>query len=105
MGNIFSYADDTAIVFTAKTWDKLKSRTEAELARIATWLNIHLLSLNVKKTNFICFSKYDSGQPPPDYRLRIHQCGTNSVVPCPCPYIQKATSTRYLGVMLDQRLS
>lgn len=103
-GSIYTYADDTAIVYAAENWEKLKSITEAGLVKIAIWLNTHLLSLNVKKSNYVCFSKYDSGQPSLDFRINVHQC-EKSMNSCSCSELKKVTCIKYLGVMLDQRLS
>jgi hypothetical protein len=104
-GRIFSYADDTAIVFTAGNWEHLKSRAEVGLARVADWLNIHLLSLNLQKTNYICFTKYNNSQPLLDFKIVVHRCDQNSTMTCSCTELEKIASTKYLGVMLDQRLS
>lgn len=50
---ILSYADDTAIIFTAKTWDKVRLKAERGLARVGNWLSENLLTLNTQKSNYI----------------------------------------------------
>lgn len=103
-GTVFTYADDTAVVFSGDTWEEVRRAAELGLARIARWLQTNLLTLNTAKTNFICFSKYNSSQPESDFSIRIHNCG-NTLATCSCPSIHKAKHTRYLGVTVDQRLT
>lgn len=103
-GQIFSYADDTAIVFIGDSWDDVHKCAEAGLTRIARWLNFNLLTLNTQKTNYICFSIYNSSQPDKDLSLKIHSC-TDPKTTCSCPIIEKVYKTKYLGVIVDQRLS
>lgn len=103
--HIFSYADDTAIVFSGKSWDSVGRIAERGLSIIASWLDHNLLTLNVSKTNYICFSIYNSSQPTQDLQIKIHTCSEPSNNTCTCLKISKVSSTKYLGVMLDQRLS
>lgn len=100
---IVSYADDTALVFSNVTWDLTRINAEAGLSTVARWLNSNLLTLNASKTNYICFAKYDRTQPPDDFDIKIHCC-TNQQN-CNCPSISKISKTKYLGVIIDQRLS
>lgn len=105
-GQIFSYADDTAIVFTGSSWGKVRKTTEEGLARVAVWLSGNLLTLNASKTNYICFAPYISSQPGTDFEIRIHKCNDpNPNTVCSCPMIDKVSHTKYLGVLVDQRLS
>lgn len=102
---VFSYADDTAVVFTGKSWDEVKTRTELGLAEIASWLNSNLLTLNTNKTNYICFSIIDRTQPKGQYIVKVHVCGNTTNANCDCATITKVTKTKYLGVVIDQKLS
>lgn len=104
--NIFSYADDTAVVFSADSWEQVKEIAEMGLAHISRWLSNNLLTLNTAKTNYVCFSIYDSNQPTYDLGIRIHSCNTIAGdTNCRCPLIQRVEQTKYLGVYVDQRLS
>lgn len=107
LGNasVISYADDTALIFYAATWNKLQSVTEKGLATVCCWLRDNLLTLNNDKTNFICFSKCISSQPTSNFVIKIHCCEPGQRDPCTCPHIGKLSSTKYLGVIIDQRLS
>lgn len=104
-GQIFSYADDTAIVFSGHSWDAVKSVAEPGLSEIARWLNSNLLTLNTAKTNYICFSHDVRTQPNEEFQLKIHGCADSSNHSCSCPVIQKVACIKYLGIMVDQRLS
>lgn len=103
---IISYADDTAVIFTGASWEEVKAEAELGLAEIATWLQQNLLTLNVSKTNYVCFSIYNNGQPQNDFNIKIHGCARNvDVNSCDCLPIAKVSQVKYLGVYVDQRLS
>lgn len=104
-GRILSYADDTAIIFTGKTWEKVKLEAERGLAKVSQWLNENLLTLNTQKTQYICFGPYVNSQPTTSYEIKIHSCCTLLSSACNCPTIQKVTRVKYLGIIVDQRLS
>ena len=48
-GEIIAYADDTALLITAKNWQEVKVKMEKDMRRIVNWLNKHNLKLNIKK--------------------------------------------------------
>lgn len=100
---VFSYADDTAVVFTGNSWSEVALLAEAGMTQIAKWLQNNLLSLNTAKTNYICFSISNRTQPKPDFKIKVHTCDDSSK--CQCPSIVRLTETKYLGVVVDQRLS
>ena len=101
-GQIFCYADDTAIVFSGQSWHEVQMKAEIGLSKVANWLNTNLLTLNIDKTNFICYALYKRSQPNENFNLRIHGCTTQSGCRCPC--IKRVDCIKYLGVMIDQRL-
>lgn len=106
-GHIFSYADDTVILFEGKTWEDTFTSADLGLRGVYSWLKNNLLTLNISKTNYICFSKYLSTQPHSDLEIKIHNnCNkTISSLNCNCMKIKRVPSTKYLGLILDQRLS
>jgi len=92
-GDIISYADDTVVVCSADTWEKVKIKTEQELDKVSKWLNVNHLTLNVQKTKFVAFSVFADQQP--DYKkINISQNST----------IEKTNVIKYLGIMIDQHL-
>ncbi|KAJ8726971.1 hypothetical protein PYW08_015368 [Mythimna loreyi] len=101
---IFSYADDTAVVFSGDNWYDVKLKAELGMIQIANWLRDNLLSLNTTKTNYICFSISNHSQDEP-LNIKIHTCNTTSDKNCKCPIIEKVSQTKYLGIIIDQKLS
>lgn len=102
---VISYADDTAVVFSGNSWDDVKTNAEKGLAQIATWLNSNMLTLNVSKTYYICFSIYQTTKQTEDLDIKTHVCGDTGNTQCSCTCIRQVTQTKYLGVIVDQRLS
>lgn len=101
---VFSYADDTAMVITGNSWDSIQRDAESALATTALWLRKNLLSLNTSKTYFMCSTINIRTQPRPGYSLKIHNC--HSIANnCNCPTINKVDTAKYLGIMIDERLS
>lgn len=102
-GHVISYADDTAVVFEGATWEEAHSTAEAGMRKVSMWLNTNLLTLNTSKTNYMCFSINNRTQPLHS-NIKIHNCN-NLQDNCLCPSIEKVTSTKYLGVIIDHKLS
>ena len=102
-GSIYSYADDTSIVVSSSTWEDTKITAENCLLQIQNHLDDNLLSLNLQKTHYICFSPTKRGSPPPSFCLQYHNssCDKN---PCDCPKMDQIVSTKYLGVQIDKFL-
>ncbi|KOB51835.1 putative RNA-directed DNA polymerase, partial [Operophtera brumata] len=56
------------------------------------------------KTDYICFTIYNRTQPDPVFNIKIHKCDLISQY-CDCSEIKKVENTKYLGVIIDQRLT
>jgi hypothetical protein len=104
-GKVFSYADDTAIVFNGRSWNSVFDVAERGLRMIAKWLRSAFLTLNIAKTNFICFAINKRSLPPHNLKLKLHYCDSSNTINCGCDEIECVKSTKYLGVVLDHRLS
>ncbi|CAH2086476.1 unnamed protein product [Euphydryas editha] len=102
---IFSYADDTALVFTGESWDEVKAVAENGLRLVADWLRCNLLTLNTSKTNYMCFTVTNRTQPDCNFNIKIHNNHHPDDISCTCPSIERVFATKYLGVMVDHRLS
>ena len=63
-----------------------------ELKNTVEWLNINRLSLNINKTNFLVFSLKKKQMS--NLKLNIHNQN-----------IQKVNATKFLGVIIDDKLS
>lgn len=103
--DIICYADDTAIVFKESNWNEVLKSAEKGMSMVAQWLRSNLLTLNAKKTKFICFHKTRASAPPNTTKtLIVHTCG-NVSGSCNCESICKTDSIKYLGVILDHMLN
>lgn len=102
-GSIISYADDTAIVFTANSWEQVYEKAEKGLSVVQRWLDFNLLTLNANKTKFLTFSISRAQQPVKNI-LQIHHLTCNRNENCTCVIIHKEKTIKYLGVIIDQHL-
>lgn len=101
---IICYADDTVILFYGNDWNSVFSHTEHGLAQVAQWLQRNLLTLNVKKTNYLCFHMTQASAPPISPDIKIHSC-SDATESCNCASISRVQYIRYLGVIVDQNLN
>ena len=104
-GKVISYADDTALIFTGKNFNEARQNSEKGLQIIFKWLNNNLLTLNLDKTVFLTFSSYDNAVAN-RVNLKIHHsdCPSNDH-PCNCYNINKVSSVKYLGIIVDHHLN
>lgn len=93
-GLVISYADDTVVVFRAKSWNDLRDRTEIGISKIRNWLDSFKLSLNVDKTKYIAFSLTAANRPPFSH---ISANGFEKE-------IKEVSSIKYLGIIIDKNL-
>jgi hypothetical protein len=102
---IISFADDTIVTFTGSTWEEVKDLAMEGLKTIKSWLDIHKLTLNHKKSSFIAFSP-TAGSKPTNLNLQIHDlsCRLPAPASCQCPTLHCVDQARYLGVIIDSHL-
>lgn len=109
--DLLMFADDTVVVFHDKTWDSLKYITEEGLRYISSWLEDSLLTLNIEKTKYLSFRISNATNPPPSYSIQIHTYPCNrhynplSCNQTNCPVLEKVSSIKYLGVVVDDKLN
>ena len=89
------FADDTNLFYSHQNINDLFSTVNSELECINQWFKANKLSLNIKKTKYTLFHKKSaknkiSGIPD----LKIGSKNT-----------EKTSSIKFLGVMLDERIS
>lgn len=107
-GSIIGFADDTCLLFNATNWEETVNNAELGLSIINKWLNANSLSLNYNKTKFITFSATITGQPQDLHHLILHSANCNRATTaqtCSCRRINRVHNIRYLGVLIDFRLS
>ena len=104
-GKLISYADDTALIFSGKSFKDAKINAEKGLRTVYEWLNNNMLTLNLDKTVFISFSFYDNIASD-NVTLQMHDplC-TLSDNSCSCYNLAKCYVTKYLGVLIDNHLN
>lgn len=93
-GKIIAYADDTIVIFAAKTWEDVKQKLILGLNKIKLFFDSHKLSLNIKKSNYMAFSISEAKRP-----------NFNSIliddhkIP-----LKEVDNIKYLGIMIDKHL-
>lgn len=104
---VITFADDTALVFNAASWDEVADVTQRGLARVAYWLQRNLLTLNTSKTKYLAFRISERTAPSLSLQVKIHVCRDNSdyKVNCDCAEIEQVQGIKYLGVIIDNHLN
>lgn len=103
-GKILTFADDTALFFSGKTWDEVYIAAQNGFDRICAWLRYNILTLNIDKTKYVAFGLKSNLLPPTSLTITAHTC-TASTSECSCPPLDRTDHIRYLGVIIDQKLS
>lgn len=93
-GQIVSYADDTALIFSGRTWNEAKSMAIENLEKIKLWLDSNMLSCNIKKTKFITFTIYNKYQPD----IKELKLNNGDIK------IESVEKIKYLGIIIDKNV-
>lgn len=107
--NLIMFADDTVLLFHAKTWELLKKITEDGLAMATSWFEDNLLSLNATKSKVVCFSKTKASSPDRNFKIIMHnfpcnRLSSNYLSNCSCQDMIRVTHIKYLGIEIDENL-
>lgn len=101
-GKIFSYADDTSLVYHDSSKTKIMQNIKEDMLKVSRWFDAHQLFLNLKKTNFVTFGYKTNTSIPEGIKIHVSfSCGEQ----CSCPIISQSNTVRYLGVVIDPRLN
>ena len=87
------FADDTCLFLSHQKSEILQEILLRELPKVCDWLTANKLSLNVKKTNLIVFK---NKKAPLNNEINIQINGQK---------IEQVTSAKYLGIIIDHKLS
>ena len=87
------FADDSNMFLSGKNPDNLITLMNGEMIKMVDWLNLNKLSLNLKKTHFMLFTKKN------DKFKVTNKLLINNVI------IDQAEKTKFLGVIIDPHLS
>jgi hypothetical protein len=103
-GQLFLFADDTALVSYGRDWNEVYARAASDLAKVKNWFDHNVLTVNVDKTKCLpIYFRSDSG--PGQRVLKIHSCGDLQSSDCGCGVIEQVAQYKYLGVIVDHKLS
>ena len=86
------FADDTNLFKSGSNFSDMQDELNTELSKISTWLKTNKLSLNIGKTRFMLFTN----KKRMDHDLNIMTDGTK---------IEEVNKTKFLGVIIDNKLS
>ena len=85
------FADDSNLFMSGENIDQTLNIMNCELDKITTWLNTNKLSLNVGKSNVMIFSQ---SRLSPKVNVKINNIS-----------IKRVYETKFLGVIIDSKLS
>ena len=88
----YLFADDTNIFFQSPNLDMIQKTVNRELKKLSLWLNANRLALNITKTNFVIFAA--KNKPLKNVTLTLNKKA-----------IQQTEYVKYLGVLIDSRLT
>ena len=89
------YADDAALLISAKTLNKLNKKVNKEARLFFNWLTANKLTLNYKKTKYmIITNKHYNLKFRRKFRLNINKNN-----------IKQVENFKYLGIILDNKLT
>ena len=86
------FADDTNLFSSGLDATGIQDGVNHDLAIITEWLEANKLSLNIKNTHYMCFSAKNKVKP--DISLKIDG-----------EIIAEVTSSKFLGVIIDDKLN
>ncbi len=90
--NFILFADDTNLFYSYDNFAQLQNTVNNELSKLSEWFRANKLSLNVVKTHYMLFGYKPI---PKTLKLNINLDGKD---------IEKADSTKFLGVFFDDKL-
>ena len=87
------FADDTNLFHSSRSLLDIETTVRSELELVYKWLCCNQLSLNVEKSNYVIFH---APQKKTTYQvnLSLHNCS-----------LKQESSTKYLGVLIDENLN
>lgn len=108
-GNLTSFADDTAISYSEKSWDAIKVAMNKDLEALQWWFSKNKMLLSSEKTKYINFNlKRDVDFDGPIY-YKCVEClclgNPNNCVRKKCAIVERAKNLKYLGIIVDSEVS
>ena len=91
--NFFLFADDTTVFYSDKTNPETGNILNTELNKVSDWLASNKLSLNIAKSNFLHIS-LNKAKNKKTINIQINSVPVN-----------EKTATKYLGTLIDNKLT
>ena len=88
------YADDANIIVTGNNMDEILEKVNRLIPDLVHWVDSNGLALNLKKTNYMIFTKQRNNNTANRLELSING------IP-----IERKTEARFLGVIIDEKLT
>ncbi|KAL1446476.1 hypothetical protein WDU94_008920 [Cyamophila willieti] len=101
-GKVFTFADDTLLVYIGNNWEGLHDQASLDLNKIHRWFKTMSLHINTNKTSYMTISLNNSGQPTHS-QITIHTCQSQST--CTCNALKQVDRFRYLGLEIDKHFT
>ncbi|KAG8315476.1 hypothetical protein J6590_069723 [Homalodisca vitripennis] len=99
-GQIFLYADDTALLFEGESWEEVRDVAERGLLTVKRWFDQCRLTVNIAKTKCMPISIRADGDPFV-FNLRLNTCGgQDGCVLCEC--IDRKQSRKPISTCLEE---
>jgi len=105
-GRLYIYADDKVIVVAHKDFVQAEALAQSDYNTLLRWAHDKKLTINTRKTivmNFHSSHNIPVRQP----HIRSHDCNclkNNLELNCTCSLLTVVKETKYLGVMIDNKL-
>lgn len=100
-GRLYSFADDTSILFSAKTKTELINKINYDLKSLTVWFWEHKLHPNLNKTKIVSFGFQNINLHK---TIKLH-LNPFCKVSCNCLFLDQVSEIKYLGITLDEKLS
>lgn len=101
-GAITAFADDMALTYEHHSKNLVVAQINNDLRKIKDWLNYHNMILSTK-TKFMLYNLCDDREQVQP--VIFHQSNCNNCSSKKCIVIENVTNFKYLGLLLDNRLT
>ena len=98
-GKFVLFADDTNIFIAAESKNKAYSIANKVLQAVSTYMEVNLLHINVKKCCYMYFS------PSKNHKDELNDDLENQYLSINCKIIQRVSQTKFLGIIIDDKLN
>lgn len=105
-GNLTSFADDTALCYTAGSWDLVQVAMNKDLESLQWWFTANHMLLSPEKTKFINFSLRGDIHYINPIKYMCAECLQNGGL-CrvnKCTVVNRTNNIKYLGLYLDSEV-